>query len=119
MEMSNRYPRFRSHRFSFSVSHPPIAPSAEPSALSNATVRLMAVSVAVIVANIYYIQPLLSAIAHTFGLTVTRAGSLAMLSQAGTAVGMLFFVPLGDKYERRSLILNLLCGAIVSLLLMA
>lgn len=79
----------------------------------------MAVAVAVIVANIYYIQPLLSAIAHTFGLTVARAGMLAMLSQAGTALGMLFFVPLGDKYERRSLILVLMAGALIALGLMA
>src|SRR4051812_47557895 len=79
----------------------------------------MAVAVGVIVANIYYIQPLLGAIAHTFGLTVTRAGSLAMLSQAGTALGMLFFVPLGDKYERRSLILVLMAGALFALGFMA
>lgn len=105
-----------------SVSHLPVIPASPlptPRSLSNATVRLMAVSVAVIVANIYYIQPLLGAIAHTFGLTVTRVGSIAMLSQAGTALGMLFFVPLGDKFERRSLILTLLMGAVVSLLLMA
>jgi predicted MFS family arabinose efflux permease len=42
-----------------------------------------------------------------------------MLSQAGTAVGMFLFVPLGDKFERRSLILALLMGAFVSLLLVA
>jgi len=57
----------------------------------------MAVAVGVIVANIYYIQPLLGAIAGTFGLTVARAGMLAMLSQAGTALGMLFFVPLATS----------------------
>jgi predicted MFS family arabinose efflux permease len=79
----------------------------------------MAAAAAVIVANIYYIQPLLEVIAHTFKLTVERAGLLAMLSQAGTAVGMLFFVPLGDKFERRSLILFLLGGDIISLALMA
>ena len=79
----------------------------------------MAVSVAVIVANIYYIQPLLGEIAHAFGLTVARAGSIAMLSQIGTALGMLFFVPLGDKFERRSLILFLLIAACIALVLMA
>jgi predicted MFS family arabinose efflux permease len=73
----------------------------------------------VVVANIYYAQPLLADIAHTFGLTVTQAGAIAMLSQVGTAVGMFLFVPLGDKFERRSLILMLLLGAFVSLLLVA
>ncbi len=91
----------------------------EPKPLPSATVWLMAVMVAVIVANIYYIQPLLGVIAHEFGLTVARAGTLAMLSQGGTALGMLFFVPLGDKFERRSLILVLLAGDIAALALMA
>ena len=79
----------------------------------------MAVTVGVLVANIYYIQPLLADIARTFGLSVTNAGVVGMLSQAGTAVGMFLFVPLGDKFERRSLILALLMGAFVSLLLVA
>ena len=87
--------------------------------LPRATVWLMAAAVGVIVANIYYIQPLLGAIAATFGLTVTRAGTLAMMSQAGTALGMLFFVPLGDKFERRTLILWLLAGASLALALIA
>ena len=98
---------------------PRVPPDAEPKPLSQTTVWVMAVTVAVIVANIYYIQPLLEIIAHDFGLTVARAGTLAMLSQVGTALGMLFFVPLGDKFERRSLILVLLAGDILSLALMA
>jgi predicted MFS family arabinose efflux permease len=91
----------------------------EPALLPQSTVLLMAVTVGVLVANIYYIQPLLADIARTFGLSVTNAGVVGMLSQAGTAVGMFLFVPLGDKFERRSLILTLLMGAFVSLLLVA
>ncbi len=87
--------------------------------LPRSTVLLMAITVAVIVSNIYYIQPLLADIARTFGLTVTDAGAVAMMSQAGTAAGMFLFVPLGDKFERRSLILSLVLGAVVSLILMA
>ena len=99
------------------MSNPPAtspAPSAtEPKPLPQSTVLLMAITTAVIVSNIYFIQPLLAEIARTFDLTVERAGSLAMLSQVGTALGMLFFVPLGDKFERRSLILSLLAGVFV------
>ena len=94
-------------------------PAGEPPLLPQSTVWLMAVTVGVLVANIYYIQPLLADIARTFGLSVTNAGVVGMLSQAGTAVGMFLFVPLGDKFERRSLILMLLMGAFVSLLLVA
>src|SRR6202795_3802805 len=91
----------------------------EEALIPQTTVWLMAITVGVIVANIYYIQPLLADLAKTFGLSVTRAGTIAMLSQAGTALGMFLFVPLGDKYERRSLILLLVIGGFVSLLLMA
>jgi predicted MFS family arabinose efflux permease len=80
---------------------------------------LMATAVGVIVANIYYAQPLLADIAHSFGLSVTQAGAIAMLSQVGTAAGMFLLVPLGDKYERRALVTILMLGAVASLLLFA
>jgi predicted MFS family arabinose efflux permease len=69
---------------------------------------LMAISVGAIVANIYYAQPLLANIAHDFSARVTAMGVVAMLTQIGAATGMLCFVPLGDKYNRRSLIFGLL-----------
>jgi predicted MFS family arabinose efflux permease len=92
---------------------------ATPAPLRNTTVWFMAISVGVIVANIYYAQPLLADIARTFRLSVTQAGAVAMLSQAGSALGMFLFVPLGDVRERRSLISILLLGATVSLVLVA
>jgi predicted MFS family arabinose efflux permease len=53
--------------------------------------------------------------AKTFAVTSGRIGSIAMLTQIGVAAGMLFFVPLGDKFERRSLITAMLAAACVSL----
>jgi predicted MFS family arabinose efflux permease len=79
----------------------------------------MAVSTGVIVANIYYIQPLLADIARTFGLSVTKVGFVAMLTQVGTSLGMLLFVPLGDTKERRSLITTLLIVAAIALAFVA
>jgi predicted MFS family arabinose efflux permease len=67
-------------------------------------VWLLAISTGCIVANIYYIQPLLADIGREFGLSAARTGAIAMVGQIGTGLGMLFFVPLGDKYERRLLI---------------
>lgn len=81
------------------------------------TVWFMAISTGLIVANIYYSQPLLAEIARHFDLSVTQAGALAMTSQIGTAFGMLLFVPLGDVRERRALITVLLFASTVSLLL--
>src|ERR1700732_627033 len=78
-------------------------------------VWLMAGSVGVIVANLYYAQPLLGDIARTFGLTVTGVGALAMLMQAGTALGQFSFVPLGDILERRRLTVILVSCAAAAL----
>src|SRR5665213_191440 len=83
------------------------------------TVWLMAVSVGTIVANLYYIQPLLVDVAREFNLTSTQAGLIATATQVGTSFGMLFFVPLGDTMERRSLIMRLVLAACVTLVLTA
>jgi predicted MFS family arabinose efflux permease len=82
-------------------------------------VWLLAFSTGCIVANIYYVQPLLADIAREFGLSVAQIGAVAMLAQIGTGLGMLFFVPLGDKYERRSLISTLLIAEAVALAFVA
>jgi predicted MFS family arabinose efflux permease len=67
----------------------------------------MAAAVGTIVANIYYIQPLLADIARTFNLSPARAGLAATLMQLGTTSCMLLVVPLGDIRERRSLIASM------------
>jgi len=75
----------------------------------------MALSVGVIVANIYYVQPLLAAMARTFSVSASMIGLVAMLTQVGTAIGMLIFVPLGDSRDRRAVLTALLLGACVAL----
>ena len=83
--------------------------------MSRGIVWLLAISTGCIVANIYYAQPLLADMAREFGLSVTEIGAVFMLTQVGMGTGMLVFVPLGDKYERRSLISRLLVAASVAL----
>ncbi len=78
-------------------------------------VHLLAFSVGVIVANIYYVQPLLAAMALTFSVSASMIGLVAMLTQVGTAIGMLVFVPLGDSLDRRALLTVLLWAAAVAL----
>ena len=70
-------------------------------------------------ANLYYNQPLLSDIARTFHASTRAAGAIATLTQAGYAVGLLLFVPLGDVVERRRLIVMLLLCVTGALLLAA
>ncbi|ABF43478.1 major facilitator superfamily (MFS) transporter [Candidatus Koribacter versatilis Ellin345] len=68
-----------------------------------ATTLLMAIGVGVAVANIYYCQPLLGIMAQDLHVSERHTGWIATLTQVGTAIGMLLFVPLGDIAERRKL----------------
>ncbi len=68
-----------------------------------ATTLLMAVGVGVSVANIYYCQPLLGIMGSNLHVSEHHIGWIATLTQIGTALGMLLFVPLGDIAERRTL----------------
>ena len=79
--------------------------------MTTSLVWLLAISGGCIVANIYYVQPLLPDLARSFGLSVTKAGTVALMTQLGTALGMLGIVPQGDIRERRSLIVGLLVVA--------
>ena len=76
----------------------------------------MAVGCGLAVANLYYAQPLLADMGRYFGTTDRRMGLVAMLSQVGYALGLLLFVPLGDRLERRSFILVMLGAVTVALL---
>jgi len=72
--------------------------------LSPALIALMSVATGLAVASNYYAQPLLDTIAHAFSLTPNQAGFIVTAAQLGYAAGLLFLVPLGDMFERRSLI---------------
>jgi predicted MFS family arabinose efflux permease len=87
--------------------------------MSRRTLWFMTVAVALIVANVYYIQPLLAQVARTFNLQPTGAGTVAMVMQLGTTLAMMVFVPLGDTHERRSLIGLLLLVLAAALVAMA
>ncbi len=71
----------------------------------------MAISVGVVVANLYYVQPVLPDVAREFGLSDAQAGLLPMLSMAGVGIGQVLFVPLGDIRERRRLMLTIIIAA--------
>lgn len=69
------------------------------------------------VAAIYYSQPLLPLMGSDLHLTVNGMGLVPTLTQAGYALGILFLLPLGDRHDRRRLIL--VKSAALALLLLA
>ncbi|MBW8726487.1 MAG: MFS transporter [Inquilinus limosus] len=79
--------------------------------MGRSTIWLLAVACGIVVANNYYNQPLLVDFAETFQATQREAGSAAIVTQAGYALGMLLFVPLGDMIDRRLLIGALLLAS--------
>lgn len=83
--------------------------------LSPALVRLMAVTCAVTVANLYYAQPLLHVIASGLRVSGSSASLLVTASQLGYAAGMLFIVPAGDIMRRRPLLTGLLAICAVAM----
>lgn len=87
--------------------------------LSRTDVLLMAFCTGLIVANIYYCQPLVILVAEEFKLTESHAGKITYLTQAGYALGLFLVVPLGDMFERRKQILMITGVAVASLLLAA
>jgi len=68
---------------------------------------LLASACGLIVANIYYAQPLAGPIAAALGMHPGAAGLIVTLTQVGYGIGLLFVVPLGDLVENRRLVLVL------------
>jgi len=75
-------------------------------------IMLLAAACGIIVANLYYAQPLVGVISSSIGLSANSFGFIVTLTQIGYVVGLLFVVPMGDIIENKRLI-------IVSLLLTA
>src|SRR5437660_5957466 len=76
----------------------------------------MAVASGATVANLYYNQPLLSEIANTFRASNHAVGLIPTITQIGYGLGMLLIGPLGDRTERRKLVLTLIALVTAALL---
>lgn len=87
--------------------------------LSKTDVSFMAIATGLIVANLYYCQPLVILIAKEFLIAEEKAATITYLTQAGYAIGMFVMVPLGDKLERKKQIQFTTFSAIIALILAA
>jgi predicted MFS family arabinose efflux permease len=84
-----------------------------------ALVFFLAASCGLIVANIYYAQPLVGLIGPSIGLSDQTASLIVTLTQLGYASGLVLLVPLGDIIENRLLLTVMVLAAIPPLLLAA
>lgn len=80
--------------------------------ISTWLIMLLAAACGIIVANLYYAQPLVGVISSSIGLSANSTGLIVTLTQIGYVVGLLFVVPMGDIVENKRLI-------VISLLLTA
>ena len=88
-------------------SSPPTSTPARPTdnRMPRALVVLFASASGLSVANVYYAQPLLDALAADFGIGQAAVGGVVTATQVGCALALLLLVPLGDRMDRRRLML--------------
>ncbi|MDE3065846.1 MAG: MFS transporter [Acidobacteriota bacterium] len=86
-----------------------------PRHLSRSLTTVIAVANGVIVADLYYLQPLLHQLRGDFGLTASAASLLVTLLQLGYAGGLVLVAPLGDRVGRRHLAVGVYLVAALSM----
>jgi len=96
-------------------SHPPsILPPADAGAPRWLTL-LLAAACGLVVANLYYAQPLVAPISAALAISPRLAGLIVTLTQVGYGIGLLFLVPVADIVENRRLITLLLAVCSIAL----
>ncbi len=68
---------------------------------------LLGSSCGLLIANLYYAQPLTGLVSKALGMPPGSTGLLVTLPLAGYGIGLLTIVPLGDQFENRGLVLTL------------
>lgn len=67
----------------------------------------MSVLCALSAASIYYSQVMIEAFAKSFGVSSSLTAWLSGFSHAGYVLGLIFLVPLGDRFEKRGVVATL------------
>ena len=90
-----------------------------PDPISERRLFLFALSSAAVVANGYYIHPLITPVAEEFGVSGAAIGLAPALNQIALALGILFLLPLGDRINNRKLVTIFVIGQFFAMLAMA
>ena len=83
--------------------------SANPQApilASRGKIVMMAVIAGAVITNVYCIQPILPLIASGLGADLTQVDLVAGAALLGFATGLALLLPLGDRFDRRKLVLG-------------
>src|SRR4051812_42529912 len=83
----------------------PLNPPPATTPLAPALVLLLAAGAGFSVASLYYAQPMLGLLAEHFQASSGAIGLVPTLTQLGYAAGILLLAPLGDRYDRKTIIL--------------
>ena len=94
-------------------------PTAPASSNRQRLIPLLGLATGITVSALYFNQPLLIEMARSLHVTEAQMSHVAVAAQAGYAIGLLFFVPLGDVLERRALIFKMIAGLVLSMLVTA
>ncbi|MBS1161880.1 MAG: major facilitator superfamily 1 [Proteobacteria bacterium] len=81
-------------------------------------ILLLAAGAGFAVATLYYSQPILGVLGADIGASDHAIGLVPTLTQLGYALGILLLAPLGDRHDRRSIIL-IKAGLLIAALLLA
>ncbi|WP_313758803.1 MFS transporter [Atlantibacter hermannii] len=89
--------------------------AANAAPLSPRILFLFSLTCALAVANVYSAQPLLASMAESLDVLPGSMGAVITATQTGYAVGLIFLVPLGDRVNRKTLVIVQLMLSVLAL----
>lgn len=93
----------------------PLSP-ATISVLSPHIIFLFSLTCALAVGNVYSAQPLLESISAALQVSPGTIGLVITATQAGYAIGLFSLVPLGDRFDRKKLVITHLLLSVLALI---
>ena len=101
---------------SIQTTHAHTGATPDDPALPTSLVLLLATGAGLSVASLYYAQPMLGVLGADIGASTRAVGFIPTLTQLGYALGILLLAPLGDRFDRRRIVLikaAALCAALL------
>ncbi len=110
---------YRSTENDLGIGFSKVSSVASAPAMNTGLLMAMAIACGVFVANIYYNQPILELLLRAFPASPGVVALIPTATQLGFACGLFLLVPLGDRMNRKWLILGQAGGLCLALVLLA